>query len=297
MIRESWEKNWPEIHCAFTGGLPQFLLSRRPRDIEYAVPVFCYHVIDREIFEADMKFLVRNGYVTVDADTLYEHMSQHRQAPARSVVLSFDDGSVNLYNVVFPLLRQYQQTAVAFVSPYFHTETNDDDPMESIECEIRPCSWSEIRQMHVSGYVDFQSHTFAHRYVPRWPEPVELTGISSQRSDGICESVMSIEQDFRIAKETLEQQLDKTVRHLAFPKYQGTKDAVRIAHECGYDALWWGVLPRRPDNRAGQSPSYIVRVNNEFLRRLPGDQRVPLSEILGPRYLKGLLRFWARLRP
>ena len=30
--------------------------------------------------------------------------------------------------------------------------------------------------MHESGLVDFQSHTYEHRYVPRWPEPIVLTG-------------------------------------------------------------------------------------------------------------------------
>jgi CelD/BcsL family acetyltransferase involved in cellulose biosynthesis/peptidoglycan/xylan/chitin deacetylase (PgdA/CDA1 family) len=293
-LRNSWEKNWPEVHAAVTGGLPQFILTRRPRDLGLCVPVFLYHVVNAEDFEADLDFLSRNGYVTIDADALLDHLEERHRAPERAVVLTFDDGARNLYEVVYPLLKRYGMTAVAFVAPRFLDEDSED--VDSNSNFFRPLSWSQIQEMHASRFVDFQSHTYEHRYVPRWPEPVDLAGSSPELVRSLRGPVLTITEDFRLAKETLEQKLGKTVRHLAFPKFNGTSEALRIGHECGYRAFWWWVLPNRPDNRPGQSPSYVVRISGEFLRRLPGDKRVPLSEILYAHHRTNALRIWSYFR-
>ena len=254
-LRNSWEKNWPEVRAALTGGLPQFIFSRRPRDLGLGVPVFCYHVVNAEEFDADLDFLSRNGYVTITADTLLDHLEERCRAPERAVVLTFDDGAHNLYEVVFPLLKRYGMTAVAFVAPRFHGEDSEDSSRDSNGNYPRPLRWSQIREMHASGFIDFQSHTYEHRYVSRWPEPVDLAGTSPELVRSLSGQVLTITEDFRLAKDTLEQKLGKTVRHLAFPKFNGTSAALRIGHECGYEGFWWGVLPHRPDNRPGQSPS------------------------------------------
>lgn len=72
-IRDSCEKNWPEVHAAVTGGLPQFILARQPSELGPGIPVFCYHTVDAERFEGDLQFLPRNGYVPIDADEQVEH--------------------------------------------------------------------------------------------------------------------------------------------------------------------------------------------------------------------------------
>jgi peptidoglycan/xylan/chitin deacetylase (PgdA/CDA1 family) len=258
--------------------------------------VFCYHVVNAEEFEADLDFLSRNGYVTIDADTLLDHLEERRRAPERAVVLTFDDGARNLFEIAFPLLKRYGMTAVAFVAPRFHGEDSEDLSSDSNGNHLRPLDWSQIQEMHTSGFIDFQSHTYEHRYIPRWPEPIDLAGSSPELVHPLRGQVITIAEDFRLAKDTLEQKLGKTVRHLAFPKFNGTSVALQIGHECGYKAFWWGVLPHRPDNRPGQSPSYVVRVSGEFLRRLPGDKRVPLREILHVRHRTTSLRIWSHFR-
>src|SRR5690606_9912496 len=116
------------------------------------VPVFCYHVIQGETFEHDLMHLRDGGYVTIDADQLLDHLCQRKAAPSRSVVLSFDDGARNLYEVAFPLLRRFGMKAVAFVAPRFH-----DEAQSMATREDRPCTWAEIEEMHASGLIDFQS--------------------------------------------------------------------------------------------------------------------------------------------
>ena len=119
-VRHTWEKNWPEVHAAARGGLPNFILSRAPDGLGENVPVFCYHVVSEEEFESDMRFLYANEYATIDSDSLLNHVEGREPAPEKSVVISVDDGARNLRDVIFPLLKKYNMKAVAFVAPRFH---------------------------------------------------------------------------------------------------------------------------------------------------------------------------------
>lgn len=286
-LRQRWQKNWPEISAALRGGIPAFVYSDGPPELGAAIPVFAYHTVEWSTLEADLWFLRENGYATLDADALLDHLGGRSPAPERSVVLSFDDGSLNLYRVVFPLLKAYAQRAVAFVAPRFHEPRCVDAASDE-----RPCSWEEIREMQGSGCVDFQSHTLEHRYLPRWPEPVPLTGVGPQQQRCLGPAI-AVARDFRLAREMLEAELNKPVRHLAFPRFDGTPDAVRTGTECGYRGFWWGTRPRRPYNHPGDDGSCIVRLSGEFVRRLPGTGRVPLRTILRDRYA-GAVRSWTR---
>jgi peptidoglycan/xylan/chitin deacetylase (PgdA/CDA1 family) len=285
VCRNIWQKNWPEVHAAVTSGLPGFVFRSHPQPLGSSVPVFCYHVVGPQRFQADLDFLSQNGYVTIDGDTLLDHLTGRRQAPEGAVVLTFDDGSRNHYEVVFPLLKRYGMKGVAFIAPRFHAY-NCNNPL------LQPLSWQQIREMHESGAIDFQSHTYEHRYLPRWPEPVGLEGLDPEVAESLRGLALAIREDFRLSKEILEQKLNKPIRYLAFPRFTGTVEALHIGGECGYEGFWWGVIPHCPDNRPGQSPNYIVRLRPEFLRRLPGKGRMPLSWVLHEAYRTGTLASW-----
>jgi peptidoglycan/xylan/chitin deacetylase (PgdA/CDA1 family) len=258
------------------------------------VPVFCYHEVSSADLDADLKYLAQNDYTTVDTETLLGHLDGSRSIPERAVVLSFDDGPRNHYEVVFPLLQRYRLTAVAFIAPRFHEEDAGASRDMVYDQSALPLSWTQIREMHESGYVDFQSHTYEHRYIPRWPETVKLAGSDPSVVEALRGPMMTIEEDLRLAKEILEQRLSKTIQHLAFPKFDGTSEAVRIARKLGYKSCWWGVLPHRPDNRIGQAASHIVRVDARYVRRLPGKGRIALGDVLLRRYTDSVKRVWCR---
>lgn len=292
-LRRSWEKNWPEVGCALSGGLPRFVTARRPAEVGACVPVFCYHRIDADRFGADVAFLRRNGYTTLDADALADHMEGVRPAPERSVVLTIDDGASCLRSVAFPILRELRAVAVAFVCPGLHTW----DARPAADGSERLCSWPEILEMHASGCVDFQSHTMEHRYVPRWPEPCPVAGGAPEEVLARRGPARRLSEDLLLARTMLESALSKRVRHLAFPQYIGTAESVRIGRRCGYRAFWWGVLPARPGNRPGDPTDAVVRVSGEFLRRLPGEGRVSLRSVLWERYCGNLERWRGARKP
>ncbi len=289
-LRKIWEKNWPEVQAGFKGGLPKFIFSRNSNEYGPGIPVFCYHIVNEKDFEADLKFLSQNGYETIDADSLIDHLKKRKFANRRSVVLTFDDGGRNLHDVAFPLLKDYGMRAVAFIATRFHQEGTDQSHPRTVHTQALPLSWSQIREMHSSGIIDFQSHTHEHRYIPRWPEPAGLEGSDDDLVGSLRKDVISIEEDFILSREIFKQKLNKTVRHLAFPCFNGTEKALQIGQSLGYEGFWWGVLPYRPLNEPGQSPLYIVRIGARYLRRLPGDGREPFKNIIRERYGHSVLR-------
>jgi len=285
-VRERFEKNLPGLRCALGGGLYRFVLSPHPRPLENAVPVFCYHVVTRAALWQDLQFLRDNGYTTITADALLNHMTGRQQAPPSAVVLSFDDGSANLYYVAFPLLRTFDMTAVAFICPGLHEE----DPTSLTPAYAHNnwssdlCTWAQLREMHESGIVDIQSHTLEHRHLRRWPTPVPLSGCSQQVYDQRRRAeALPLNEDLRLAKDILQQRLDKEVRHLAWPRMLGTPEALEAGCACGYEAFWGCVTPRRSVNRLGDPPHRITRLSSDLIHRLPGKGRCSLWSIISSR--------------
>lgn len=280
VLCRTWEKNWPEVRAVLRGDVPRFVSAARPEEYGSCVPVFCYHAIDPDTFGEDLAFLKRNGYTTLDADELVDHMAGQHVAPARSVVLSIDDGLLDLYTDAFPLLKEFDMTAVAFIAPGLHTQqkASRNEP-------IRLCTWSEIEEMHISGLVDFQCHTLEHRLMDRWPTPSPIYSkhgrVALQRT-----APQPIEMDLTKARAAIEDRLNKKVQHLALPQYVSDVTGMRAALDCGFRAVWWGLLRNRRGNDVGDSLTHLARISGEFLRRLPGEGRRPLMQVLSRRATK-----------
>lgn len=296
VLRRSWEKNWPDIQAAVKNGFPDFIFRARPHVTPDDITVFCYHIVSGDALASDLKFLERNRYKTIDADAMLDHLRGRRNSKEPAVVLTFDDGASNLYKVVFPLLMRYKMKAVAFIAPHLHREISEVDEESEKFSYGEPLTWEEIREMHASDCVDFQSHTYEHRYIPRWPEALSLEGSDPKLINHRQGLPLSLEDDLHLAKTVLEQKLGKSIRHLAFPRFKGTAQAVRIAQEVGYEGFWWGVLPNRPGNRVGQAATHIVRLDARYLKRLPGQGRASLSSILKARYKESPRRLFNHFR-
>ena len=224
-------------------------------------------------------FLAANGYCTTTADGLLDWIKHGTELPGNTVILTFDDGADNFYRVAYPLLRQYNQTAVLFIAPGLH-RTADEEPWDS----KRPCTWEELSEMHRSGLVDIQSHTWEHRSLQQWPTPQPLAGIPSEHLKGRRSEPIAMLEDLLLARRTIEDRLEKSVQHLAWPCYYSEHHAFKVAKNAGYKAFWTGTLPRLPIITPGHDPKKIVRISGEFIKRLPGDERESLYSILKHRY-------------
>jgi hypothetical protein len=158
-VRAALRKNLPDLKTLVTRRYPAFVHARRPCELR-EVPVFHFHEVQAATLEEQLEYLRRNGYTTLDVSEWLAHRSGSRTDARGRVVLSFDDGHVSLFRVAFPLLRRYGFRAVAFICPGLVPEPIEDDGAAR---EL--CDWAELRQMHDSGYVVFQSHGLRHDLV------------------------------------------------------------------------------------------------------------------------------------
>jgi hypothetical protein len=276
-LKDSWRKNAPEVIGLFDGSMPAFITAARPRDTLAGIPVFCYHLVEAEQLGADLEFLRRNGYRTLNGDEFLEALQPSAQTQ-RTVLLTFDDGPKNFYDVAFPLLKQYGAHAIHFIAPGLHADRYDT------HADTRPMTWQELLTIHQSGLVQFQSHTLESRYVPKWPMPAALAGVEPRIESSLRKPPLSLAEDLAQSRQVLETKLPGlAVKHMSFPMYVGTPEAVETARAQGFSACHWGYLPKRPLNRPGDSPYYISRLSDEFVRRLPGSGRVGFTDLFRER--------------
>jgi peptidoglycan/xylan/chitin deacetylase (PgdA/CDA1 family) len=96
--------------------------------------VLCYHrILDRPPdfpfdddlvsaspaqFEEELGFIEKR-YRVINFTMLREHVEREKRLPERSLVITFDDGYLDNYEVAFPILRRRGLTAVMFVTAGF----------------------------------------------------------------------------------------------------------------------------------------------------------------------------------
>jgi peptidoglycan/xylan/chitin deacetylase (PgdA/CDA1 family) len=169
------------------------------------VPILCYHrfgsgsnkmVISPSNFAAQLDWLARNGYSVIRLAQLTAFLAGKEPLPARSVVITIDDGYESVFRHAFPLLKKHGFPATLFVYTDF-IGTGDG------------LSWAQLQDMANSGLVDIQAHSKTHRnLVERSP------GETDERYR------QNIETELRAPRELLERRLAQSkvqVRHFAYP--------------------------------------------------------------------------------
>jgi hypothetical protein len=150
--------------------LLQILSRRYPRFIlndsqEYPaeIPVFTFHQETVNELEAYFGYLCENGYRTLTADELHARLVSGDRGTGKEVVLTFDDGASSFWSVVYPLLKKYGLTVVAFIVPGLIYDQTTGTGWEAGKTAL--CSWSEIQAMHESRLIDFQVHSLYHHSI------------------------------------------------------------------------------------------------------------------------------------
>src|SRR3982751_6118627 len=95
---------------------------------ETAVPILVYHrfgpvrtdsmTVTTAHFKEQMNLLCQNHYSVISlADFVAWRLGQGSAPPARSVVLTFDDGHVSVYREARPIVTQYRIPVTLFIYP------------------------------------------------------------------------------------------------------------------------------------------------------------------------------------
>lgn len=194
--------------CAFI-----FLYSSTCSAIASArtIPVLLYHrlgpsshplYLSAARFENQVKALKEAGYNTLSLKQYEDFiLGLTSDLPEKPILITFDDGYSDNYEIAFPILKSY-----GFKAAFFITTTLLDQP-ERITS-------SQLLEMHLAG-MSFGSHTATHRRL------VHLdTG--------------EIVQELTRSKQTLEQLLQSRVESIAYPTGGYNELVMVIAENTGY---------------------------------------------------------------
>ncbi|KLU23747.1 hypothetical protein EOS_24190 [Caballeronia mineralivorans PML1(12)] len=190
-------------------------------------------------FAAQMAYLAQAGYRTVGANQLSAYLAG-ASLPAKSVVLTFDDGYLDNWVHAHPVLQRHGFTALCFLvtswpgdgAPRAHAHLGDELPellnhhegeraIENGEADRAILRWSEIDAMRHAGTFEFHSHTHSH---VRWDK------VAPNRE----EKCVALKRDLLAARAALETRLGGASDHLCWPQGYYDDDYRRVARETGF---------------------------------------------------------------
>ena len=173
------------------------------------IPVLMYHsvgaakdndaVITRERFSEQMNYLQQNSYQPISLEELEAYLDGRGKLPLKPVVLTFDDGYRDTYEVVFPILKQHGFKSVLFIPATFVGER---------------LSWEELREMKASG-MEIASHSYTHRDLGKMSTQEQAAEISK-------------------SKEILDRFLQQDTRYFCYPNSSYNQVTLRLLRENGF---------------------------------------------------------------
>lgn len=217
-----------------------------------AVPVLMYHhvspnpglvTLSPEVFSAQMEWIAANGYHTATCDELAGFL-EGGGLPAKSVVITFDDGYLDNYVYAYPVLERLGLRAAVFIvtgwigdgPPRKHSGMSGEIPScpdhKTCMAKVRSgqgdevmLRWSEIDAMHRSGVFEFHSHTHTHT---RWDQRVADPAARRE----------ALARDLSQSRDALKERLGREERHLCWPQGYFDDDYVAVAEDLGFQIFY-----------------------------------------------------------
>lgn len=202
------------------------------------LPIVMYHsvtsvhpndyVLSPAAFEADIRYLVENGYHTVFLSEVVAFVHGTGTLPDKPIVLSFDDGFYNNKVNVLPILRRYNCKACFMVVGEFSTAEIGAKRRSTVYSYL---DFDDVREMAASGLAEFGSHTFGLHAVKNGRKGVRRKKNESpeQYRKLLVDDVKKNEQVFRAS--------GVTFKSFAYPYGSYSKETPSILRELGYEAV------------------------------------------------------------
>lgn len=141
--------------------------------------------VDPQTFDLQMSYLKSSGYQTISLDELAQSLINRQKLPAKSIVISLDDGYRDIYENAFPIIKKYNLAVNLMISTGL-VENQDY------------LSWGKLKEMSSTGKVYVYNHTWSH---------ANLTSVSQEK----------VEYEIQTAQKQLGEYLGKNPTIFAYP--------------------------------------------------------------------------------
>ena len=163
-------------------------------------------------FAAQLHFLYAEGYETLTAAAVACALAEGRELPERAVVITYDDGFADLHETALPILNRYHFTVTVFVTTEW---VQDSKSSRSARRPGKMLSWSQIRDLASAGF-EIGAHSCSHP---------QLDQLSNQY----------LEEELRISKAKLEDELQRPISGMAYPFGYSNVRVRRVVQRLGYN--------------------------------------------------------------
>jgi len=183
------------------------------RNFFYEVPILNYHhvtaycsdkpfiCVSPKSFQKQMDFISRYRYKVISLEELVNALSKKQTLPHNAVVITFDDGSEDIYRNAFAVLKKNRFPATVFV-------------ITDLVGKEEFLSWEQLRQMQGQG-IDIASHTKTHLYLPQANE-------------------QQLIQEIFGSKKELEDKLGRKITLFSYPVGGHNLRAMELVKKAGY---------------------------------------------------------------
>lgn len=140
--------------------------------------------IDIQLFEKHLKLLKRLGFESLTFEDFANKSSIERLNPnKRYFMLTVDDGFVDNYELMLPLLKKYDFKAVVYVVT---GETYNRWDVEASENPDKPfplMNSEQIKAMAESGFIEIGGHTLTHPFLSKLSYPEQKREIEQNKCE------------------------------------------------------------------------------------------------------------------
>ena len=148
---------------------------------EIANTIFTYHAIDQRnsvisvkpgLFRRQMELLAENDIVGISLGQAMAAFERSGQFPARSVVLTFDDGYVSVHENALPVMKSLGFSGTVFIPTDFVGLSGQQANKLNVDLDRKMMNWQELEVLKAAGF-ELGAHSKSHPDLTRLT-PAEL---------------------------------------------------------------------------------------------------------------------------
>jgi peptidoglycan/xylan/chitin deacetylase (PgdA/CDA1 family) len=197
----------------------RFEQNPRPKDLLAIAP---------EEFEKEMQEIKDAGFTVIPMQDFIAWRRGDKNIPARSCIITIDDGYVSGYDTAWPILKKFGYPFTMFMY------------IDYINSGGKSISWDQLAEMRDDG-VDIECHTYSHSRLDDPGHGVDLT--TKLRVEKDIQTLGRegwLHKEVVDSKKMLEQQLGIKVNAFAYPYGNGSNNPHirQVVKDAGYDVAF-----------------------------------------------------------